>query len=92
MSDCKDKIKALGKIDFLFIDHEKSVYLSDFKIIESLGVIQKGSIVVGDNIIEPGAPDYLQYFKENKGYDSILYHAFVEYWDKKDAVLVSTKL
>ena len=50
------KLKALGRIDFLFIDHIKNAYLSDFKIIEALGVIQSGSVVVGDNIIEPGSP------------------------------------
>jgi catechol O-methyltransferase len=52
----KDKLKALGRIDYLFIDHWKDIYLRDFKAIESLGVIQKGSVVVGDNIIYPGSP------------------------------------
>lgn len=59
----QDKLKALGHIDFLFIDHWKNVYLPDFKFIELLGVLHKGSVVVADNIIEPGAPDYLQHFK-----------------------------
>lgn len=87
----QDQLKALGRIDFLFIDHHKALYLSDFKIIESLGVIQKGSVVVGDNIIEPGAPDYLQHFKESKEYNSVLYHSYIEYWTTPDAVLVSIK-
>jgi catechol O-methyltransferase len=87
----KDKLKALGHIDFLFVDHIKDAYLSDFKIIESLGVIQTGSVVVGDNIIQPGAPDYLQHFKERKDYNSVLYHTYIEYWTIPDGVLVSVK-
>lgn len=87
----QDKLKALGRIDFLFIDHIKNAYLSDFKIIEALGVIQSGSVVVGDNIIEPGSPDYLQHFKERKDYNSVLYHTYLEYRAIPDAVLVSIK-
>jgi hypothetical protein len=45
--------------------------------------------VIGDNIICPGSPDYLQYFKENKNFQSTLYHSYVEYTDIPDAVLVS---
>jgi catechol O-methyltransferase len=87
----QDKLKNLGHIDYLFIDHWKDVYLKDFKIIESLGVLQKGSIIVGDNIVYPGAPDYLQHFKNEKTYDSTLYHSYVEYSSTPDAVLVSIK-
>lgn len=88
----KDKLKALGSIDLLFIDHWKDVYLRDFKIIESLGILHKGSLIVADNIIYPGAPDYLQHFKNEKTYDTTMYHSYVEYSSTPDAVLVSTKL
>lgn len=56
-----NQLKSLKHIDFLFIDHWKDVYLRDFKLIDSFGVLQKGSVVVADNIIYPGAPDYLEY-------------------------------
>lgn len=46
-------------------------------------------MVVADNIIFPGAPDYLQHFRNNEQFDSTLYHAYLEYCDVPDAVLVS---
>ena len=48
--------------------------------------------MIGDNIIYPGAPDYLQYFKESKDYESVLYHSNLEYCDDIDAVLVSQRV
>lgn len=59
-------IKDHGKFDAIFIDHLKNLYLSDFKVLESYGVIQKGTVLIGDNIIYPGSPDYLKYFQESK--------------------------
>lgn len=41
------------------------------------GIIPKGSVIIGDNIICPGAPDYLEYFKNNSDYKSTLYHSYV---------------
>lgn len=71
----------------------KIVYLPDFKLLEQYGVIKKGSVLIGDNIIFPvGCPDYLAYFKESKDYDSTLYHSYLEYCNKPDAVLISIKL
>ncbi len=64
---------------------------SYLKLIEGAGGIAKGTIVIGDNIIYPGAPDYLDYFKmiASDKYKSILYHSFLEYSSRPDAVLVS---
>ena len=47
----------------IFVDHVKNLYLSDFKLLEGYGVVKSGTVVIGDNIITPGSPDYLQYFK-----------------------------
>ena len=63
-------LKDHGPFDLIFIDHIKGLYLSDFKLLESFGVIKKGTVVVGDNIIYPGSPEYLDHFKE-------IDHAFV---------------
>jgi len=53
------------------------LYLDDFLKLEKYGVIKKGTIVIGDNIITPGSPDYLAHFKENSDYDSVLEHSYV---------------
>lgn len=47
---------------------------------------------MGDNIIYPGSPDYLAFFKQSELYDSTLYHSFLEYSDTPDAVLVSERI
>ena len=76
----------------IFIDHLKSLYLPDFKELEQLGAIKKGTVVIGDNIIYPGCPGYLEHFKVNEHYDSVLYHSHLEYSNQADAVLVSKRL
>ena len=66
--------------------------MPDFKELEQLGAIKKGTIVIGDNIIFPGCPAYLEHFKANEHYDSVLYHSHLEYSNEVDAVLVSKRL
>lgn len=68
------------------------MYLDDFLKLEKYGVIKKGTIVIGDNIITPGSPDYLAHFKDNADYDSVLEHSYVEYCDIPDAILISERL
>ena len=85
-------IKQHGPFDMIFIDHWKNLYLSDLKWLEEHGAIQKGTVVIGDNIITPGSPDYLAYFKESKNYNSTLFHSNLEYCDIPDAVLVSERI
>jgi catechol O-methyltransferase len=61
--------EPINRIDILFIDHYKPAYTSDLKVAESLGLIQapekgrKGSILVADNVIVPGNPEYLAYVR-----------------------------
>lgn len=43
----------------IFIDHVKNRYLEDFHILKKYGLLHPGVIVIGDNIITPGVPDYL---------------------------------
>ncbi|OQD86173.1 hypothetical protein PENANT_c008G01759 [Penicillium antarcticum] len=50
-----------GVIPMLFLDHWQSVYLSDLKLLEGLGAVGVGSVVLADNVIFPGAPDYLEW-------------------------------
>lgn len=52
---------ALSNIDFLFLDHMKSMYTSDLKSFERLGLIRPGIAIAADNMIQPGNPQYLEY-------------------------------
>jgi catechol O-methyltransferase len=48
----------LSKLDLLFIDHEEELYVADFKVCEELSLLKKGTIIVADNVVRPGAPEY----------------------------------
>jgi catechol O-methyltransferase len=56
-----------GSVDLLFIDHEKSAYLTDLQAILDRGWLHKGSIAVADNMLVPGAPKYRGYMREQQG-------------------------
>ncbi|CAK7909610.1 hypothetical protein CAAN1_24S00474 [[Candida] anglica] len=47
--------------DFILIDHANDLYVPDLRLLESLNLIAPGTIIVGDNIRYPGAPDYHEY-------------------------------
>lgn len=51
----------LSTTQIYFIDHEKSAYLSDTKLILESGTLQPGSLLLADNVLMPGAPDYLAF-------------------------------
>ena len=52
-----------GSVDVLFIDHWEDAYLSDLKVVEELGLMGKGGVVIADNTDVPGAPEYLEYVR-----------------------------
>lgn len=68
-------------------------YLADLKILEGAGLVAKGTVLVADNIIYPGAPDYLEYVKNSTHYKTETHETQLEYKsDMKDMVCVSTRL
>lgn len=56
-----------GKVDFVFVDHDKDAYLPDLKAILDEKWLHPGSVVVADNVKFPGAPEYRSYMRENEG-------------------------
>ncbi|CAF5069482.1 unnamed protein product, partial [Rotaria sp. Silwood1] len=80
----------VDSFDFIFIDHHKEAYLSDFKLLENVGLIKHGTMIVADNIIYPGASDYVNYVRNNLYYTSTFHESTLEY-DKniRDGVEVS---
>ncbi|CAF4330999.1 unnamed protein product [Adineta steineri] len=82
----------VDSFDLIFIDHFKDVYLRDFKILEDVGLIKSGTMIVADNVICPGAPDYLEYVQNNPNYSTTLRESTLEYNDKlRDAVAISVR-
>jgi len=98
-----ESIKGVGAgTDVLFLDHAKERYLPDLKLYEDAGVVRKGTTVVADNVVYPGAPGYLEYVDTAANrYETRLIDAMFEYdqvWKKdwkgtpKDALSVSVRL
>jgi catechol O-methyltransferase len=58
---------AAGKLDFVFLDHDKNAYLSDLQSIVDRGWLRAGAVVVADNVKLPGAPKYRAYMREQEG-------------------------
>ena len=69
----ESRLGIVGGVDMVFLDHWKSVYVRDLKaLIEHQG-LHPGSVVVADNVIFPGAPDYVKYIRNNPDFKSKLY-------------------
>jgi catechol O-methyltransferase len=61
---------SLTSIDLLFLDHVEDLYTTDFKVVEGLGLLKKGALVVADNVVRPGAPEYREFMRGLKGWES----------------------
>lgn len=86
-----ETLKKLGPIDLLFLDHLKTVYKSDTVLLEQAGLIQPGSVIVADNCLIPGCPDYVEYVMNHPQYDSVKHVTTLEYCNDVDWVIVSTR-
>ena len=97
-----DLVERFGEgnpADMIFMDHCKECYLPDLKLMEQAGLVGAGTVVVADNVVYPGAPDFLDYVDTARGaYVTELLDAAFEYdqvWKKdwvpqKDALSFST--
>lgn len=61
---------TFSRIDMLFLDHVEDLYEPDLKLCEELGLLHKGSLVVADNVVLPGAPQYREYVRQNPRFES----------------------
>jgi len=77
------------QIDLHFIDHWKELYVPDLKRAEQLNYLKRGSVIVADNILIPGAPEYVAYVRNSQKYSSTFYKIILEYSTIVDGVEVS---
>jgi catechol O-methyltransferase len=56
---------VLDQIDLMFLDHLKSLYVTDLKLCEELKLIRPGSVLAADNVVKPGNPPYLKYVRSS---------------------------
>ncbi|XP_071981144.1 catechol O-methyltransferase A-like isoform X1 [Engystomops pustulosus] len=82
----------IEKFDLVFIDHWKVSYLPDTKLLEECGLLKAGSVLLADNVICPGTPDYLKYVRNSPHYKSQYFPSQLEYLQVEDGVEKSTFL
>lgn len=80
--------------DFVFMDHWKEDYDDELQRLERVGLLRKGTVVLADNVICPGAPDYLEYLDAHQSkYSTELISVPFEYRpETPDAMSVSVVL
>nr|DBA21311.1 TPA: hypothetical protein GDO54_017976 [Pyxicephalus adspersus] len=76
----------IEKFDLVFIDHWKVSYLPDTKLLEECGLLTTGSVLLADNVVCPGAPDYLQYVRNSPQYQSQYFQSYLEYLQVEDGL------
>ncbi|KAG1701013.1 hypothetical protein DVH05_011257 [Phytophthora capsici] len=89
-----DQLQNLqGKaVDIYFIDHDMSLYVADTKNILKSGTLRPGSLLIADNMIIPGAPEYLKFVDEHPHLKPVLHKVpldFLNGWFN-DGVSVAT--
>ncbi|XP_069503604.1 catechol O-methyltransferase A-like isoform X2 [Ambystoma mexicanum] len=76
----------IDTFDMIFLDHWKQSYLPDTKLLEECGLLRKGTVLLADNVICPGAPEYLQYVRNSSHYESQHFPSVLEYTKAMDGM------
>lgn len=66
-------------LDMVFLDHWKDRYLPDTRLLEECGLLRKGTVLLADNVICPGAPEFLAYVRGNSRFHCTHFSSFLEY-------------
>ncbi|KAG1949630.1 catechol O-methyltransferase isoform MB-COMT [Pimephales promelas] len=77
---------GIETFDLVFLDHWKDRYLPDTKLMEDCGLLRKGTVLLADNVICPGVPDYLQYVRNSLSYRSCYFKSHLEYTKAEDGL------
>uniref|UniRef100_A0A8C1JS74 catechol O-methyltransferase n=1 Tax=Cyprinus carpio TaxID=7962 RepID=A0A8C1JS74_CYPCA len=70
---------GVERLDLVFMDHWKRCYLPDLQLLEGSGLLGEGSIILADNVIFPGAPNFLRHARSSGLYEVRVHRATLEY-------------
>ncbi|KAM8993036.1 catechol O-methyltransferase isoform 1-T1 [Ara ararauna] len=73
-------------LDFVFLDHWKDRYTPDTIRLQECNLLRKGSVLLADNVIIPGAPEFLNYIRNNSHFQCTNYPSHLEYMKADDAM------
>ena len=71
--------QGVHTVDFALIDHVKHLYLQDLLILQKNGFLKQGSVVVGDNVLTPGSPDFREHVAQSTDYATVEHMTNLEY-------------
>uniref|UniRef100_H9GZS8 Catechol O-methyltransferase n=1 Tax=Equus caballus TaxID=9796 RepID=H9GZS8_HORSE len=66
-------------LDVVFLDHWKDRYLPDTLLLEECGLLRKGTVLLADNVIVPGAPDFLAHVRGSGRFECTHFSSYLEY-------------
>ncbi|KAM7050890.1 catechol O-methyltransferase isoform 2-T2 [Molossus nigricans] len=66
-------------LDMIFLDHWKDRYLPDTLLLEECGLLRKGTVLLADNVIFPGAPEFLAYVRGSSRFECTHFSSYLEY-------------
>lgn len=87
-----EKEGKISSIDMLFLDHVEQLYHTDLQVVESLELLKKGSVLVADNVLRPGAPEYRKYVREHPKLETRAIEGLIIPGEFGDEIDVSTVL
>ncbi|XP_036923311.1 catechol O-methyltransferase [Sturnira hondurensis] len=73
-------------LDMVFLDHWKDRYLPDTLLLEECGLLRKGTVLLADNVIFPGAPDFLAHVRESSRFECTHFSSYLEYSEAVDGL------
>lgn len=85
------KSGSLKEVDFIFLDHVEVLYATDLKVCEELGFLKKGVVVVADNVVRPGAPEYREFVRAHPRLTSTGVRALIQPGDFEVCLLLELK-
>jgi len=65
-----DVSEHMQPFDLVFFDQRGSCYSADLMVLEQLGAVARGTVVVADNVLKPGAPAFLWHVLRNGCYET----------------------
>jgi catechol O-methyltransferase len=60
-----------------------------FQVCEELGLLNKGAVIVADNVVRPGAPDYRELVRSHPGLKSEGVSGLIQPGDLEDELEIS---
>jgi catechol O-methyltransferase len=80
------KKNDVNTLDMVFLDHWKERYLPDTLLLEKCGLLRKGTVLLADNVIVPGTPEFLEYVRGSSNFECTHYSAYLEYMKVMDGM------